>query len=192
MSHYDPIMREFLLQTYAEARALAAQSEVLTLVDVTGDAVPTRILCYFHHVPHFIQHPNGIVELVTTGDVVVGISFPPDYLRNTDRWLYLKLITFLSPPTFFHPNVHASVLCLGAKLYPAMRLVELLWHTFDIVTYKNFTLDERDALNPQACRYLRQHPEVLTQLRPPPLRTRRFQVTSLSHTEEMPHVDQAV
>ena len=61
-----------------------------------------------------------------------------------------------------------------------MSLTELIWHVYEILTYRNLNLDERDALNPQACRYLRLHPEVLAALRPPPLRQRsRLHVDSL-------------
>jgi hypothetical protein len=193
MTFFDPILLEFLRRNYAEARALAAQSDVLTLVSVSGEQIPAQLLCYLRGIPHLLQRPDGIVETVTNGEIAVGIHFPPDYLRSTDRWLYLKLISLLWPPTFFHPNVQAPVLCPGARLYPAMRLTDLLWHIYDIVTYGNTNLDERDALNPQACRYLRLHPEILAYLRPPPLRKRRFQVTTLPtplSIEGTAHVDE--
>jgi hypothetical protein len=179
MTSYDSIMQEFLRRNYAEACALAAQSAVLTVTSAPRDEVPAKILCHFHHMPYLRQRPDGLVEMTAGEDIVVGIFFPPDYLRSTDKWHYLKLISLLWPPTFFHPNVSAPVLCPGARLYPAMPLTALIWHTYDILAYRNVNLDERDALNPQACRYLRQHPEILTRLRPPPLRQRRLQVTAL-------------
>jgi hypothetical protein len=188
----DPILSEFFHRNYAEARTLAAQSTVLSVVSLLGQPLPVHILCTFHGIPHLRKRPDGTVEVAAAGDILVGIHFPPDYLRSTDRTLYLKLISLLSPPTFFHPNVHTPVLCPGAHLTPGLPLIALLWHIFDIVSYRNLNLDERNALNPQACRYLRQHPEVLAQLQPPPLRIRRLRVAPLANTpnpEVTSHVD---
>jgi hypothetical protein len=191
---YDSILSEFLHRNYAEARALAAQSAVLTVCSPPGQPLPTHILCAFHGIPYLRKRSDSTVETVPDGEILVGVHFPPDYLRSTDRALYLKLISLLSPPSFFHPNVHAPVLCPGVQLTPGLPLVALLWHIFDIVSYRNLTLDERNALDHQACRYLRQHPEVLAQLRPPPLRRRRLQVTPLANAlnpEGILHVDYA-
>jgi hypothetical protein len=190
----DPILSEFLHQSYAEALALATQSQILTVFSLPGQPLPAQILCAFHGIPHLRKRLDGTIDVVPEGEVLVGIHFPPDYLRSTDRALYLKLISLLSPPTFFHPNVHAPALCPGAHLTPGMPLVALLWHIFDIVSYRNINLDELNALEPQACRYLRQHPEILAQLRPPPLRSPRFKVMPLANTpllEATQHVDRA-
>jgi hypothetical protein len=40
---------------------------------------------------------------------------------------------------------------------------------FEIVTYRNCTVDERNALNPEACRLVREYPSLLTKLGRPPL-----------------------
>ncbi len=177
MSSHDPIMQQFLQQTYAEACDLAAHSRVLSLVNVYGNPAPEKVLCYFHHLPHLVLRPNRTVDIVR-GDIVLGIFFPPEYLRATDRWMPLHLISLLTPQWFFHPNVRVPVLCPGLHLYPGMSLTELIWHAYEILTYQNVNLDERDALNPEACRYLRLHPEVFEALRPPPLKQRRRVHTS--------------
>jgi hypothetical protein len=179
MGLYDSICTAFLHHTLHDARVLADQSEVMTVMSLPDQPVPAKILCYFHHLTYLVQRANGLVDIVPSGEVVVGFFFPPDYLRSTDPTLFLKLITLLEPANFFHPNVRAPYLCPGARLYPAMPLPELLWHTFDILTYRNINLDERDALNPPACRYLRQYPEMLTRLHSPALRTAPLHVTHL-------------
>lgn len=171
MSH-DNVMQSFLQQVCAEARALSMQSDILTIVNPEDDPVPSKVLAYFHGVPHLRRCPDGAVEHVAQGSIVVGIAFPCDYLRSTDRWMPLQLISLLAPATFFHPNVKAPVLCPGSQLTPGMSLTGLIYHIYDILTYRNINTDERDALNPEACRYFRQHPEVLAALQPPPLRHR--------------------
>ena len=169
---YDRIMQSFLRQSFAEGRALSMQSDILTIASPSEDPAPGKLLCHFHNLPHLQRRPDGTVERVSQGSIVLGIHFPVDYLRSTDRWMPLQLISLLAPATFFHPNVKAPVLCPGTQLTPGMSLTDLIWHTYDIVTYHNMNTDERDALNPEACRYFRQHPEVLAKLQPPPLRQR--------------------
>ena len=55
----------------------------------------------------------------------------------------------------------------------------LLWELYDIVSYQNVTLDERNALNPEACRLLREHEGLLAQLTPKPFlrRAHKLQIT---------------
>ncbi len=168
------------------------QSEILTIVNPSDDPFGGKLLCHFHNLPHLQRRPDGIVEYVTRGNIVIGIFFPFDYLRSTDRWMSLQLISLLAPATFFHPNVKAPVLCPGSQLTPGMSLTDLIWHTYDILTYRNMNTDERDALDPEACRYFRQHPEVLSELRPPPLRQRRhLHIAALADAQPARETDDA-
>jgi hypothetical protein len=189
---YDSIMQSFLRQAYAEGRALSMQSDILTIVNPADDPMPAKLLAYFYGVPHLRRCPDGTVERVAQGNIVVGIAFPCDYLRSTDRWMPLQLISLLAPATFFHPNVKAPVLCPGSQLTPGMSLTALIWHIYDILTYRNMNIDERDALDPDACRYFRQHPEVLAALRPPPLRHRtHLHIATLADAQLAQETDDA-
>jgi hypothetical protein len=189
---YDSIMQSFLRQSYAEGRALSMQSDILTIVNPSENPIAGKLLCHFHSLPHLQRRPDGTVERVSQGSIVIGISFPVDYLRSTDRWMPLQLISLLAPATFFHPNVQAPVLCPGSQLTPGMSLTDLIWHTYDILTYRNMNTDERDALDPEACRYFRQHPEVLSELRPPPLRQRKhLHISTLTNAQYAQEADDA-
>lgn len=189
---HDSIMQSFLHESFAEGRALSRQSDILTIVNPADEPVPSKLLGYFYGLPHLRRCPDGTVKRIAQGSIVVGISFPPDYLRSTDPLMPLHLISLLAPATFFHPNVKAPVLCPGSKLTPGMSLTELIWHIYDILTYRNLNTDERDALDPVACRYFRQHPEVLAELQPPPLRHRTpLHIASIAATQPVQEGDDA-
>jgi hypothetical protein len=63
----------------------------------------------------------------------------------------------------------AGNVCLGGDFAPGTPLSGIVWELFEIVTYRNCTVDERNALNPEACRMVREYPLLLEQLAPPPL-----------------------
>jgi hypothetical protein len=107
------------------------------------------------------------------GPVNVGVGFPTDYLHGATPDLQYRVACLLTP-RFLHPNVYRGTVCLGAGFAPGTSISELLWEIFGIVSYSNIGLDERNALDPEACRLLREHPELLAELpRKPFLRRRR-------------------
>jgi hypothetical protein len=161
----DRIFRTFLENTAADAAELQKRSDVVAL-DPLPPQPPSRYSCAFR-VPYLRRQPSGIVEIVE-GPVLCGISFPDDYLRSADPSLYVKLASVLNSG-FLHPNVLLGSVCLGSRFAPGTPIGELVWELFEIVTYRNCTVDERNALNPEACRLLREYPALLDRLERPPL-----------------------
>lgn len=175
----DQVYLKCLENSYAEAMRLAERSDVLKLTPIPPFP-PGGYLCEFQ-TPHLRLLPDGVVR-VERGLVTAGVVFPEDYLRSTDPRLYLRVASVLTPFDLLHPNVRGGVVCLGAAFAPGTALTALLWELYEIVSYQNFTLDERNALNPTACRLLRQHPELLSGLKPEPfLRRRHGMQVSVKH-----------
>jgi hypothetical protein len=79
-------------------------------------------------------------------------------------------------PDFVHPNVVRGIVCLGGGFAAGTPISELIWLLFQIVSYRNCTLEERNAMNAEACRLLRSCPDLLAKLdRPRLLRPRKTQ-----------------
>jgi hypothetical protein len=171
----DPILSAFLENTLREAGDIAEKSDVLNLVPLPP-LPPSAYLCEFA-VPYLRRLASGLVE-VAPGPVQIVINFPDDYLRSTDPRLFLKVASVLTPD-LIHPNLYGTAVCLGSAFAPGTPITALLWELFDIVSYQNVTLDERNALNPEACRLLRAHRRLLAQLHPQPFlrRTHMLQIT---------------
>jgi len=165
----DVIFHRFLENMLAEAKEVAQSSDVVRLRPMPADP-PVTYLCEFR-VPHLWRRPSGLVEL-SHQPVLGTIHFPEDYLRSTDSHLYMKVASVLTP-NFVHPNVYGSVVCLGSAFAPGTRLSWLLREFYEIVSYSNYSLDERNSLNPEACRLLRAHGHLLESLKPEPFLRRK-------------------
>jgi hypothetical protein len=162
----DRIFQTFLENTASDASDLQARSDVVSLVPLPP-LPPSRYSCTFH-VPYLQRLPSGTVE-IHPGPVHCAVVFPEDYLRSTDPHLFMRLAAVLSSG-FLHPNVSTvGNVCLGVGFAPGTPIGALVWELFDIVTYRNCTLDERNALNPEACRFVREHQALVDTLTPPPL-----------------------
>ncbi len=164
----DQVFLAFLHNTLIQALALAEVSEILHIFPLPP-LPPSRYLCVFQ-LPYLRRLPSGVVD-VAAGPVQAGVSFPEDYLYAADPHLYLKVASMLTQD-FVHPNVRGSAICLGAAFAPGTPIRALIWELYDILAYRNVTLDERNALNPEACRLLRAHPNLLDRLEVRPLRRR--------------------
>ena len=162
----DKILKRFLECNEAEAKELASKSQVLEIAALPPSPSSTYV-CEFR-VPHLERTPEGHVTLVD-GPVLVKIHFPEDYLRSADPRLGMRVVRLLGPREFIHPNVREGVVCLGYRFAPGTRIVLLINEIWEIVSYQNFNVDENDALNPEACRLLRAHPDLLAELEPKPL-----------------------
>jgi hypothetical protein len=149
---------------------LADESDVLRVLPCPP-LPPAAYVCEFR-VRYLRRAPSGLVE-VAPGPVLAGLRFPEDYLRAADAHLYLKVASVLTPD-LVHPNVLGPVVCLGSAFAPGTPVRVLLWELYEILAYRNLTLDERNALNPEACRLLREHAHFLNQLEAPPLRRGRL------------------
>lgn len=166
----DAIFLRFLEASYEEATKLAAESDVLRLVPMPPHP-PSAYVCDFL-VPHLRRTDAGTVE-ISRDPVLAGIRFPEDYLRSADPHLSLKVASLLDPPSLVHPNVKGGIVCLGSAFGPGTRISLLLGELYDIFSYRNYSLVEAGSLNPEACRLLRAHPQLLDELRPEPLRRRQ-------------------
>jgi hypothetical protein len=166
----DRVFLTFLENTANDAVELQARSDLVVL-EPLPPMPPSRYRCTFE-VPFLRRLPSGTVE-IDPGPVECGISFPEDYLRSTDPKLFLKIASIMNRG-FLHPNVQLGFVCLGSHFAPGTPIEALVWELFEIVTYRNCTVDERNALDPEACRLVREYPSLLAKLEPVSLfRSRR-------------------
>ena len=164
------VFKTFLHESMVDAMELAGQSDGRLEVFPQAPFPPSRYGLAFH-VPFLRTLPSGTVEVVTIEPVLVGLTFPESYLRSADRHLLLSIVSVLTPRVL-HPNVRGGFVCLG-DLMPGTPLRILLFELYEILGYRNLGLDERNALVPDACRFLRGNPDLLPKLVAPPLRSRR-------------------
>ncbi|MBI2297368.1 MAG: hypothetical protein HYU66_00200 [Armatimonadetes bacterium] len=134
----DKVLEGFLRQQLSEGMALAEGSDVLELRPENLD-LPQEYLAVFH-LRSFTRDAAGIGE---AHDHLVHFRFPDDYLIRADPFLVL---TYLAPPSIFHPNIRPPAICPG-HIYPGMSLVELLLQVADIIAYRKRTVSEHDCLN---------------------------------------------
>jgi ubiquitin-protein ligase len=147
----DPVYERFLQSQLEEGMELARSSDLLTL-HVPAFAPP-------HFVAEFrcrslVRGNDG--EIVEAEHFQVGVWFPADYLRRADPFEMLRLFT----PGVWHPNVSADLplICIG-RMTPGMRLVDILYQVFEILTYHKFNPREDNALNKPACSWARANQE---------------------------------
>jgi hypothetical protein len=145
----DNVFSNFLERQLAEARALAAQSDILRLVPAPGGA-PQKFIAEYHC--------TGLVEArdgsISEGRLfIVGIFLPNDYLRRTATQ---EVLTWLGPTNVFHPNIFGpgGAICIG-RLEPGTSLVDILYQVFEIIVYRKFNPREWDCLNKSACAWAR-------------------------------------
>ena len=145
---HDKVLEGFLRQQHEDGLALSRNSDLLDLLPGDGDP-PRRYVARFSCTGLVLR--NGAVEEASHFEV--GIWFPDDYLRNIEP---TRVVTWLTPPAVFHPNIRPPLICLG-RLGVGASLVDILYQTFEVITYTKLTMDERDALNHDACVWARQH-----------------------------------
>jgi hypothetical protein len=159
----DQIFLSFLENTAVDAAELQHKSDLLSLRPV-GPLPPSRYACTFR-VPYLRRLPTGTVD-IDPGPVRCTISFPDSYLRSTDSTLAVRVASIESPG-FVHPNVLHGAVCLGRQFAPGTPIGALIWELFEIVSYRNCTLDH--SLNPEACRLIREYPSLLERMGRPSL-----------------------
>lgn len=164
------VFQRFLQGGMADAMELAEQSGGRLQVFPQTPFPPSRYTVAFQ-VPFLRPLPSGTIEVVTTEPILVGLNFPEEYLWSADPRLLLSIVSVLTPRVF-HPNVRGSFVCLG-DLRPGTSLRSLLFELYEVLGHRNLGVDERNALVQDACRFLRAHPDLLTKLVAPPLRSGR-------------------
>jgi hypothetical protein len=145
MSISDPVLRAFLGRQAEEGRALVEASDILTLDCLSSGQ---------HFVAHFtckglVKDPDGLVK--EADSFHVGFFLGADYLRSANPY---EVLTLLAPLNTFHPNVSfgAPFICPG-HITPGMSLVDLLYQTYEILTYQKMTAN--NAFNQDACSWAR-------------------------------------
>jgi hypothetical protein len=169
----DQIFARFLHRQAEDALALAAQSDRLDLLPVDslagppsegrleewlrrGDRAFTRYIARFT-CRGLVRRADGAIERADRFDAAYW--FPPDYLRRANPF---QVLTWLAPDEIWHPNIgrieelDRVLLCIG-PVVPGTPLVDLLYRTFETITYNKVTMREDDALNRQACVWARQN-----------------------------------
>ena len=163
----DRIFQRFLENTAADAVALQRKSDVL-VIEPLPPFPSSRYRCRFD-VPYLRRLPAGTVA-IEAGPVTCCIRFPGDYLCSADSRLFIR-IAAVQTADFLHPNVLDGIVCLGTAFAPGTPICGVVWQLFEIVTYQDrgCTVDERNALNPEACRLLRAYPGLLATMARPRL-----------------------
>jgi hypothetical protein len=145
----DPIYRGFMERQLEEGMALAAASDLLRL-HVPLSAPPhlvAEFLC-----KGLVRERDGVIKEAENWRV--GIWFPPHYLRRIGQFDVLRMFT----PNAWHPNISRELplICIG-HIVPGMTLVDILYQTFEVLSYHKFNPREDDCLNPVACAWAREH-----------------------------------
>lgn len=169
----DKVIEGFLQTQFEEGMALAAQSDLLDLVPLDPPPLVRRYIACFHCTGLVRAAPGEIVE---ANQFAVGIFFPDEYLRSVEP---SQVLTLLTPAGTFHPNIsdRGPFICVG-RMGPGTSLVDLLYQLHELLTWCKATVNERDALNFEACQWGRANADRLPVDRRP-LKRRRvdFAVT---------------
>ena len=140
----DKILSLWLTEEKQRAFGLAEESAVLDV----------RCVDLQHFVASFytkglVRGDDGVIREADHFDV--GYWFSDSYLRHvTDR----DVATWLAPAEIYHPNVNPPYCCLG-PIAPGTSLVDLIYRTYEVISYQNVMPAENDALNLAACQWAR-------------------------------------
>jgi hypothetical protein len=151
MEPHERVHRTFLDRQWQEATRLAAESDLLDVYPVAGSP-PWRFVAAFS-CNGLIRTASGDIQLASRFEV--GITLPPSYLRQVEP---AEVMTWLGPPEIFHPNVtyRGPLICIG-YIRPATPVLDLIYRTWEVISYRSFGMNELDALNAAACQYARHH-----------------------------------
>ena len=149
----DKIFEGFLTHQYQEGMALAEASDLLELVPLHGSP-PQHYLARFYCKGLTRSQDGHICE---ANRFEVGLWFPADYLRHINS---LLILTWLNPREIFHPNVSSTLplICIGS-ITPGTPLTELIYRSYEVITWNKLTMRENDALNTEACVWARHNPD---------------------------------
>lgn len=148
----DAVLTSFLAHQYGEAKALADRSDLVDLLPLGSPPYQRFVVRYWCR--SLVKTRTGI----TLGSrFEVGFRLGNDYLRRAD---VSQVVTLLSPPNVFLPNVSFPFICLGS-LKPGTALVDLIHRVHEILIGRNVTMNEEDALNKEACQWARRHRDRL-------------------------------
>jgi hypothetical protein len=142
----DTIFGGFLEMQHRDSAALAASSDILALARLEQQIWLASFACC-----GVARESDGAI--IDTDLFLVGYRFSDDYLRRADP---SQVISLLEPANVFHPNIRPPFVCLG-RIDPGTPLVELLFRTYDLLTWRNFTPREDDSFDRAACAWARRN-----------------------------------
>jgi hypothetical protein len=140
----DRIYAGFLRRQSEEGADLARASDLVDILPVAAQAFAVDLRC-----KGLVRRGNG--DIATADRFRIGIWFPSDYLRRANP---IEVVTWLSPPDVFHPNIKAPLICIG-RVLPGTPLVDIVLRVFRIVAYQAVAM--HDALNQEASSWARQN-----------------------------------
>jgi ubiquitin-protein ligase len=166
----DKVLEAFLRRQYEEGVRLAESSDLLGLLALGGD--PPRDYIAQFRCKGLVRDSAGKVDEADCFEVL--IQFPPDYLRRAEP---AEVLTWLGPREVFHPNIsnRGPVVCIG-RLAPGTSLADILYQLYEIISYQKVTPREDDALNKEACVWVRNNPDRLP-VDSRPLKRRTLKIT---------------
>lgn len=165
----DKVFEGFLRRQFEEGIALAAESDLFDLMPLDPPPLVRRYIASFH-CTGLVRAPSG--EVMEANRFAVGIAFPDEYMRCAEP---SQVLTWLSPREVFHPNIsnRGPFICVG-RMGPGTSLVDLLFQIHEVITFNKATVDERNALNFDACQWARANADRLPVDRRP-LKRRRIE-----------------
>ena len=147
----DPIYIRFLESQLAAAKQLNAESDLLDIMPLPPFP-PQRYVLKFQC---RCLRGDSATSLQPADEVLVGITFPPDYLRSIRGG---EVVTLLEPPDLWHSNVRHPFICIG-DLAPGSSLVDLAHQIFEIITFQK--RNTVHGLNPAAIEWARNNQDRL-------------------------------
>lgn len=167
----DPVFSAFLHRQQPEGLALAAESDLLTVVPAPG--LPHVTFAEFNCLGLAQNQAGSIVQHDRWG---VEICFPDDYLRSRPHaGQVLRFLGAGGAPGLraFHPNLREPFVCM--EIRPGMSLVEILQSMHELLTWRLFgTHDE--GLNHAAAQWSRAQDPARFPVDHRPLRRRAAQL----------------
>ena len=174
----DKVLEGFLNEQYEKGTDLAGQSDLFDLVPLGGPPAQ-RYLAHFAVTGMLIANGESEPEAAMRSETgcTVGIWMPDDYLRRCNPF---EILTWLGPSDWYHPNIKPGpgpgLICIG-PIAPGTSIVELIYRTFEVITYRNVTPVEHNALNRPACAWARRN-QHLFPTDPRPLKRRALAIQS--------------
>ncbi len=149
---FDSIMSGFVKQTGNELQQQCQRGGLLR-AEAFGRNAPWLWTLRFA-TRGLVREADGEVHVVEQH--VVAVRFLPDYLRRVNRF---ETVAMIEPrqPTAFHPNVSPDGAAVCVEIFPGESLTEIALSLHALISGRLKTLDERDALNKDACAYWREH-----------------------------------
>lgn len=159
---------------------LSLESDILRIASVPISDPPTTHIFLFQEIEHLRKERSGRISAVK-GSIPVKVEFSLDYLTSGAVRVTVLDSSLLRPDTdFFHPAVDpvCGIISLGQDVLPATLLPRLICRLYEVLTsYQRFSLTGGSAANEPACRYLRDHPKMVSTFRVPPLIRIRFRTS---------------